>query len=1148
MPSFDNIPDTVSFPDEERNILNLWDQLDAFKTSLKMSEGKPEYTFYDGPPFATGLPHYGHILAGTIKDIVTRYAHQTGHHVIRRFGWDCHGLPIEFEIDNKLGISGRDDVLKMGIDKYNAECRSIVMRYSKEWESIVKRLGRWIDFENDYKTLDPSFMESVWWVFKQLFEKDLVYRGYKVMPYSTGCTTPLSNFEANLNYKDVSDPAIIVSFPLLSDPETSLLAWTTTPWTLPSNFALCVNPELDYVKIRDKEKNKMWIVAETRICSLYKETQKDAYEILQKLKGKDMVGWEYTPLFEYFAGMRASHGAFRVLADGFVTDDSGTGVVHCAPAFGEDDFRVCQVANIVRKGESVVCPVDDAGKFTEAVPQYTGRHVKECDDDIKRELKNKGRLIHSGTIVHSYPYCWRSETPLIYKAVPSWFVKVENLKERLLANNLQSYWVPNFVQEKRFHNWLQDARDWCISRNRYWGTPLPLWVSDDYAEMVCVGSIEELERLTGQKFDDIHRDKIDHVTIPSQRGPQFGVLKRVDEVFDCWFESGSMPYGQIHYPFENQDLFQKGFPADFIAEGLDQTRGWFYTLLVISTALFDKPPFKNLIVNGLVLAADGKKMSKRLKNYPDPIDVVNEFGADAVRLYLINSPVVRAEPLKFQKAGVRDVVKDVFLPWFNAYRFLVQNVTRLELETGARFTPDVNASKKSGNVMDKWIQAVANSLIAFVREEMSKYRLYTVVPRLISFLEQLTNWYVRLNRLRLKGSVSPQDCELALATLYDVLLTVVKTMAPFTPFLTEFMYQNLKKVLPDAHPDKLDCVHYLEFPQAREDAIDPRIEEAVSRMQRVIDLARNVRERCHVSFKIPCKEVIIVNKDQGFLRDVQDLQAYVQSELNVRKVTLVEKESDFVTLRAQPDNKALGKRLGKEFAGVAKAIKELSHEQIANFEASGEITILNHKLGAGDVQVLREFKGGRANMEAAWDGSVLVVLDVSEDEELKNEGFAREVINRVQKLRKKAKLNIDDDVEVFYQVSGPVLKSVVNQFQGLIASAVRVPLLDVSQKPAQAVVLISESDEVANAKLTVTIAVTGVAFNDKSLEAKFGSHGAKFVDGVKTTLCCYDINRLRAHVSANQKSVRFELDGQNVELVHGVDFFFGAGEKDKLSA
>lgn len=713
------VPDSINFPQTEEEILELWKKIDAFQESLRQSasENRPHYIFYDGPPFATGLPHYGHILAGTIKDIVPRWAHMSGFHVERRFGWDTHGLPVEYEIDKKLEIKGVDDVHKMGIRTYNDHCRGIVMKYADEWETIIGRVGRWVDFKNDYKTLYPSFMESVWWVFRQVFDKGLVYNGVKVMPYSSACSTPLSNFESGQNYKDVVDPAVVVSFPLVDDPEVSLLAWTTTPWTLPSNLLLCANPKLEYVKIQDKKTGKKYILLESRLDVLYKKPAAEC-DILEKFVGKQLEGKHYEPIFGYFAEYGRSVKAFVVATDDYVTSDSGTGIVHCAPYFGEDDYRVALKFNVVTKDGKVICPLDSNCRFTEPVTDYLGVHVKDADKAIIKKLKADGRLIKDGTVKHSYPFCWRSDTPLIYRAVPSWFIRVEEMSQKLVETNKETYWVPDFIKEKRFGNWLKDARDWAVSRNRFWGTPIPLWVSEDLQEIVCIGSIAELEQLSGAKITDLHRENIDPITIPSKI-PGNPPLKRVSEVFDCWFESGSMPYAQSHYPFENKELFEQNFPADFIAEGVDQTRGWFYTLLVLSTILFERPPFQNLIANGMVLAADGQKMSKRKKNYPDPIDVVSKYGADALRLYLINSPVVRAENLRFREEGVRDILKDVFLPWFNAYRFLVQNIQIYEQSNpGVKFVFDKRKSVVSENVMDRWILSFTQSLFKFVVAEM----------------------------------------------------------------------------------------------------------------------------------------------------------------------------------------------------------------------------------------------------------------------------------------------------------------------------------------------------------------------------------------------------------------------------------------------
>ena len=790
------------------------------------------------------------------------------------------------------------------------------MKFAKEWKQTITRLGRWIDFENDYKTMDLNFMESVWWVFKQIWDKGLVYRGAKVMPYSIGCSTVLSNFEAGQNFKDVNDPSVYVGFTLVEDPTVKLVAWTTTPWTLPSNISLCVNATFDYVKVKDKKNDQLLILAKGRLTELFKKPED--YQILETFKGSTLEGKEYEPLFNYFAHFKET-GGFRVLIGEHVTDDAGTGIVHTAPAFGADDYKVCLQKNII-KPDSPPCPVDASGFFTEPVSDFVGQYVKDnaTERAIIKSLKERGLLIHETQFNHSYPFCWRSEKPLIYKAVNTWFIKVKSVKEDLLENNKKAYWVPAFAQEKRFHNWLENAEDWCFSRNRFWGNPIPIWVSDDYQEQICIGSVEELKQLSGiQDITDLHKESIDHITIPSKQGK--GVLRRIDEVFDCWFESGSMPYAQAHYPFSTKpEEFEKKFPADFIGEGLDQTRGWFYTLNVIATAIKNQNPYKNLIVNGMVLAADGKKMSKRLKNYPDPMEVVNSKGADAIRLYLMNSPLVRGETLCFKEQGVFGVIRDVFNPWYNVYRFLIQNITRWEtgVEPNVKFTFDdklVSDPTRVVNILDKWVIASNQHLIKFVREEMEAYRLYTVVPKLLKFLDALTNTYVRLNRNRIKGDNGREEQTIALTVLFDVLLNVTILMSPFVPFITEMIYQNLAKCLPKDSTYYETSIHFLRIPKFDTSLINEKIEKSVELLMTILEDGRILREARKVSFKQPIKSLTVITDSDDIAQNLEPLLTYIREEINVEDVLFEKQVSKYVTYQLNPDHRVLGKLLQKAY-------------------------------------------------------------------------------------------------------------------------------------------------------------------------------------------------------------------------------------------
>lgn len=984
------VDENVSLPKMEEAILAHWEANDIFLKSVEEGGENGDFVFYDGPPFATGLPHYGHLLAGTLKDIIPRYWTMKGKRVERRFGWDCHGVPVEYEIQQSLNLDGSTAIEDFGIGNFNEACREIVLRYSKDWESTVKRMGRWVDFRHTYRTMDKSFMESIWWVFSQMFDKGLIYKGHKVVPFSPALGTPLSNFEANQNYQDVQDPAITVSFPLADEPETSLLAWTTTPWTLISNLALTVGADIDYVTVVDAESGSRYILAEARLDAYYKKEEE--YEVVAHCKGADLVGRVYTPLFDYFADRR-EEGAFRVLAGDFVTTADGTGIVHTAPAFGEDDFFVCG-----KEGIKLVCPVDVEGKFTDEVPDHQDVFVKDADKAIIKRLKDAGRLVHQGTINHSYPFCWRSDTPLIYRAISTWYVSVDSIKDKLVSRIPESHWVPEHLGEGRFGNWLRGARDWAISRNRYWGTPLPLWQSEDGEEIVCIHSIEELEELSGQKVDDLHRHHVDDITIPSREGR--GELRRVSEVLDCWFESGSMPYAQQHYPFENKEKFESSFPADFIAEGVDQTTLWFYVLTVISTAVFDKPAFKNVVVNGIVLAEDGKKMSKRLKNYPDPVEVIDRHGADAVRLFMINSPAARAEDLRFAEEGVRDIVRRVLLPWWNSYKFFV-TYARLD---DWRFDPDVLA-ERSDNILDRVLLSRLQTLVGRVEREMSQYHMYNVVTPLLEFIDQLTNNYIRLNRRRFWGD-DERDKNHAYHTLYKALTDLARLMAPFTPFIADEMFRNLSRA-----ENGSESVHLERFPEVDESFVDRVLEDAVARVQEIFLMGRNIRTTQKVKTKIPLDTLTILHRRQEILDEIKPLEGYIKSELNVKEVVYSTDEDAHIRLTAKPNFKTLGPRLGKGMGKMAGAFKQLNAEDILTLESGGAIEVNGETIAAEDAVVHREALDGA---DAQTNRFITILMPTEVTEENRREGLAREIVGRIQNMRKDAGFAVEDRIAVTF--------------------------------------------------------------------------------------------------------------------------------------
>lgn len=999
MASFSPISSNINFPQLEMDILKKWQEDTVFERSVSERPEENRFIFYDGPPFATGLPHYGHLVASTLKDIVPRYWTMKGYRVERRFGWDTHGLPIEMLMEKELGLSGPTSIKEYGVANFNEACRANVLKYTKEWEQVVTRLGRWVDFENDYKTMDPSFMESVWWVFKQLWERELVYQDFRVMPFSWRLSTSLSNFEANLDYRDVQDPAITVKMPLV-DSEEVLLIWTTTPWTLPSNLAVAVGADITYVRATKKDDDTVYILAEERVKSILGKKA----VIIERFLGKELVGRAYQPLFEYFVS-EVSEKAFTVVSSDHVTTGDGTGLVHMAPDFGEDDFAVCKA-----NGISVVLSVTDEGSFDERVTDFAGRNIKEADPDIIRNIKERGRLLRHDTIQHSYPFCWRSGMPLIYKAVPARFVRVTKLRDQMTKNNQQIHWVPETVGSKRFGNWLSDARDWNVSRNRFWGTPLPVWQCESCGQEHCFGSIRELEEATGETITDIHPHKIDHLTISCSACGS--TAKRIPDVFDCWFESGAMPYAQDHYPFENKDRFEQNFPAQFIAEGLDQTRGWFYTLLVLSTALLEKPPFENVIVNGMVLAEDGSKMSKSKKNYPPPEEVLNELGADALRAYLINSPIVRAEPLRFQKSGVRDIIRTTLLPLVNAWSFFTQyaNVDGWDPKQGLKGVQALPVQERGE--LDRWLLSMLQSLIDEVNTQMEGYYLYKVVPPVLEFIDHLTNWYIRRSRRRFWRSVDDaqavQDKANAYASLYETLVTFSKVLAPVLPFLSEAIYQHLVVETGMAKEGE-DSVHLCRYPEVQPTLIDRQLEQQIHLTRQVVSMGRALRERHKLKTRQPLASVILVHHDDTVRAALTEQSHLISEELNVKQVRVEASDERLTTLSFKANFKTLGRRYGRSMKEAAAAISAFDRDAWRILQSGQGVNILGQDVFLDDVIVQRE---ALEDVVIETHDALLVALETELSLALIQEGYAREITRRIQQCRKDSGLDVSDRIEL----------------------------------------------------------------------------------------------------------------------------------------
>ena len=1003
----------ADFPNLEEKVLDRWEKDNTFQVSVDSKPEESEYVFYDGPPFANGLPHHGHLLTGYVKDVVPRFQTMKGKKVERRFGWDCHGLPAEMEVEKELQVSGRSEITEYGIDKFNERCEESVLRFTEEWEKTVTRQARWVDFENDYKTMDPSYMESVMWAFKQLWEKDLIYEAFRVMPYSWGAETPLSNFEIRLDdaTRPRQDPAVTVAFDLDTKENESekvrLLAWTTTPWTLPSNLALAVGAEIEYSKLKDSD-GTIWIISSNAL-SRYEEQLEDM-EDLGTIRGSELIGKKYKPLFDFF-DYRTD--AFKVLEADWIDDQEGTGIVHMAPGFGEDDQTVCE-ANDISIGD--VVPVDDKGCYTKEVKTWKGMNVFDANPEIISTLKSNGQLLRHDSYEHNYPHCWRTDTPIIYKAISSWYVKVTDLTEQLLANNQAINWIPGHVQNGRFGMWLEGARDWSISRNRFWGSPIPVWKSDnsDYPRVDVYGSIEEIEKDFGVKPDNLHRPFIDELTRPNPDDPTGkSFMHRVPEVLDCWFESGSMPFAQVHYPFENKEWFDDHFPADFIVEYINQTRGWFYTLHVLATALFDRPAFQNVICHGILLAEDGAKLSKKLRNYTEPNEIFVKQGSDALRWYLMSANIVRGGDSRISDNGIDDVVRHVLLPIWNAYSFftLYANVDGYE----AKFRTE------SEHLLDRYLLAKTRQLVESVDSKMEDYDLPGATESIQAFIDALNNWYIRRSRDRFwekRTKENENEKKDAYDTLYTVLKIFSQVSAPFLPMIMEEIHTGLTGE---------QSVHLTDWPDSE---ILPEDKPLVDNMDRIRDAAStalSLREDEGIRVRLPLSSMVIAGPGSSSLSNFLEL---LTDEVNVKEIKLIEDLDKYATYSLQPNGSLLGPRLGKEVQSVFAAAKSGDWE----LNEDGTAKVADVLLNAEEFELgLQPHEGITA--ATLNSGDAIIILDTEITEDLAKEGIARDVIRQVQQARRDAELVVTDRIQIWLDGGETILEG-VKTFEEYVASQI----------------------------------------------------------------------------------------------------------------
>jgi isoleucyl-tRNA synthetase len=1024
------VPASPDLPAVERAVLEHWAADKTFEASVEArpagQNGSNEYVFYDGPPFANGLPHYGHLFTGYVKDLVPRYQTMRGKRVERRFGWDTHGLPAEVEAEKQLGITTKAQILELGVDKFNDACRTSVLAYTKDWERYVTRQARWVDFADDYKTLDPSYMESVMWAFRTLFDKGLVYEGFRVLAYCFRCETPLSNTETRMDdvYRDRTDPALTVTFRL--ETGENIAVWTTTPWTLPSNLALAVGPDIEYA-ILEKDGSRL-IVGASRVAAYAKEL--DGYEQVGTVLGRELAGRRYTPMFDFLVEP-AGPNAYQVLAADYVSDEDGTGVVHQAPAFGEDDQNVCNAAGI-----PTIVTVDDHTRFTALVPDYQGVQVFDANKPIIAELKSRGTVLRHEGYTHSYPHCWRCDTPLVYKAVSSWFVAVTKFRDRMVELNQEITWTPSHIKDGSFGKWLANARDWSISRNRFWGSPIPVWKSDDptYPRVDVYGSLAELSADFGVEVTDLHRPFVDELTRPNPDDPTGrSTMRRVPEVLDCWFESGSMPFAQVHYPFENKDWFEHHYPGDFIVEYIGQTRGWFYTMHVLATALFDRPAFRNCLSHGILQGADGRKMSKSLRNYPDVYEVFDSYGSDAMRWMLMSSPVLRGGDMPVTEVAIRDSVRQVLLPLWNVWYFfsLYANAAGYV----ARFRTD------STHLLDRYILAKTSELVADTTRQLDEYDISGAAASVRSYLDALTNWYVRRSRDRFWAG----DAD-AFDTLATVLETLCRVMAPLAPLTAEEIWRGLTG-------DR--SVHLTDWPSADGYPADHELVASMDAIREVASAALSLRKAKALRVRLPLAKLTVATPVAEALRPFADLLA---DEVNVKEVQLSADLAAYSQQVLTVVPRALGPRLGKQVQAVIKAVKAGDWELVDGAPVAAGVTLLD---GEYELKLIAADADNSAPLPA---GRGVVLLDTEVTPELAAEGLARDLIRVVQQARRDADLDVSDRIALRI-AAAPAVAAAIEVHRDFVAAETLATSLSLDEAVA------GFSGEVGDGE-TVTVEVT----------------------------------------------------------------------------